>query len=176
MKLVDNIFDGIRQLLTFKLDIYIALAHESAEAEPFSEFTTETLCEVPLACYMTKNNPLSSKKEITLKDLRSQKIVLPAVDTYRQYEAMVLETMAKANVTPTISARAASADEALLNLHEDNEVVILNQYKSQNETLRNLARIPIADSSSGLTAIYRTADKTQPAIRELLNGMKELLK
>ena len=175
LKLIDNVFDGIQQLLTFKVDIYVALEHERVEVEPFLEFTTETLCEVPLVCYMTKKNPLSGKKQITYKDLQSQKVILPALGTNRQYETMFMETMAEADVNPLISARVANADEALLNLHEDNEVVILNWYKSKNEILRNLAQAPIEDSRSGLIAVYRTADKSQPAIRELLEGMKLML-
>lgn len=175
LKLIDNISSGIQRLLTFKLDIYITFVHESVEAEPFSEFTIEPLCEVPLACFMTKKNPLSSKKEIHCKDLQSQKIILPILGTNRMYEDMFMEAMTKSGVVPMISARVANADEALLNLYEDNEVVILNRYKSQNEIMKKLTQIPITDSKSGLIAIYRTADKSQPVIRELLNEIKELL-
>lgn len=155
--------------------MYITYAHERMEAKQFQEFSVETLCEGPLVCFMTKKNHLCNKKEITYKDLQSEKVILPKSGTNRQYEAMVMEKMAEANVVPLISTRVTKAEEALLNLYTEHDVVILDQYVTQNELLRNLVQIPIKGSKSGLIAIYRTADKTQPVIRELLGSIKVIL-
>ncbi len=175
LRQVDSVIDGLSQLLALKLDIYIAYAHERMETKPFLELSVETLCEGPLICYMTEKNPLAGKKEITYKDLQSEKIILPKSGTNQLYEAMFMEKMAEVNVTPLISVRVANAQEALMNLHKDHDVVILDQYVSQNELLRKLVPVPISGSKSGLIAIYRTADQNQPGIRKLLESMKEFL-
>ena len=86
-----------------------------------------------------------------------------------------MEKMTEANVVPLISTRVTNAEEALLNLRAENDVVILDQYIAQYDMLRNLVQIPIRGSRSGLVAIYRAADKMQPAIQELIGNIKILL-
>ena len=154
----------LQDLLSYETDFCITHSHDLSLLEPYDELKCRELIRLPLAVIMTKENPLSKKESLTYRDLASSKIIFPRNNTHPAYEVMLLQSFALHNIVPHISYQVSSSEEGILNLHEKDEVIILNQL-ADIYNREDCAVIPLLESSSGLIMVNRTADE-----KKMLHG------
>lgn len=159
--------EELRQLFSYEVDFVITHMHHEELIRPYSELCSYELLSLPLTVFMTKTNRLSSKSHLTLKDIRSQKILFPKDGSHEAYQKMILEAFAKEDIFPLISCKVTTSVEGILNLQEDNEVLILN-HLANTMSRDDCVKIPLEGSRSGLLLVLRAADADKPLTKTFI--------
>lgn len=165
---VGDFSKAVQDLFNYETDVLITHLHNRTSIEPYQELHTVIIKEVPLLAFMKQNNQLSGKESITFADLRNQKILIPRDNTEANYSSMLMKAFAEHNVLPRISSYVTHSAEGIMNLQEDNEVIILNEYATAS-LHTDCVGIPIEETSSGLILAIRKADKDNELYQDFVN-------
>lgn len=166
-QLSHKIQQDLEWLLSDEIDFALTHSHFAGQAASFGEIRYRELVNVPLSVFMTRENPLSARDAVRVEDLRSQKLIFPKERRYDDYEAMIMELFARANIHPLLADKVSSPEEGILNLQENNEVLILDQFALTANRSDCLA-LPLEDSRSGLILVYRSADEDKTIYRDYI--------
>lgn len=160
------------RLFSYETDFIIAHMHDGNSVQNYPELNCCELIQLPLTVFMKKENPLSVKTFLTLQDLKNQRIIFPKEHTNLKYRESILGSFKKAGIEPLISYEVETADEGILNLQAENEVVILSHLFSGFRR-QDCVEIPLSGSHSGLLLISRSADQNNRQIQAFVHAAKK---
>lgn len=164
-QMADCFNEELRSLFSYESDILITHSHHENFIAPYAELKYQELIHTPLTVFMKRTNPLSCRRHLTFSDLKLQKIIFPKMNTNYAYESMILDNFAKENVIPMFAQSVSTAEEGVLNLQEDNEVLILNHFANYFKR-KDCTEIPLKDTKSGLLLVTRATDAEKKYIKE----------
>lgn len=142
-----------RQLLNHEVDVLFTGLFEESTLKGLN-FKYRVIERFPLAATMTAGNPLASKEMLSMDDVRSERIVAISPVSLPSYmRNMVLPLFESSPSQPKISYYASTTESSLANLHDDDELVIVDEFISQGP-LENQATRTIKGSESGIVMAW----------------------
>ena len=164
----------LRDLLSYETDFCITHSHNLKLLQPYDELKCRELIHLPLTVIMTKDNPLATRESLTFQDLASSKVIFPKDNSHPAYEVMLLQAFAQHNIVPLLSYQVSSSEEGILNLHEKDEVIILDQL-ADIYNRDDCVIVPLLESTSGLIMVNRAADEKKMLHGKFINSVQKYI-
>lgn len=158
--------DLSNQLNYHHYDIYILRGHH----QELEQFQSLLLYEDNLVAIVSKNNPLSKQKSLSLQQLQNQKLLLPP--KYTTIATMAIEACQHAGFHPHIHRHGRT--ETILSAAKENEGIALLMKKSLHIFhLSDMVVLPFDSKIEGnIYLYYSTQSSHQEAIQEFINTIQ----
>jgi DNA-binding transcriptional LysR family regulator len=144
-------------LADYEIDAIFNVEYQEACFSKSHEYSNTKIMDNPLVAAMLKSNHLSSKKAITLSELKNQELIMPCFNFSPEFEAYILRLFKNESITPLISSYARDANELIFKLNNDN-VFIADKY-CKERTNPDLYTADIENSSNNVYFKYRKNDR-----------------
>ena len=150
-----------------RCDLIFTMSYETLEFDS-EDYDSLVIEEVPMMVYMSRKNPLSSRPELTLTDLKKEPILTLDQKAAESYSTYISSMFKQAGIRPFISQYAQNGREHLANLMLNRGVLIASKYFLGNEFSDKITAIPLKDKSLDIRAIWKT-ENTNQVINHFLN-------
>lgn len=114
-------------LFDFEIDAIFNVEYQEACFSKPNEYSNIKIMDNPLVVITLKSNQLSSKKTVTLSELKNQELIIPYFNFAPEFESYILRLFRNEAITPLISTYARDANELIFKLNNDN-VFIADKY------------------------------------------------
>ncbi len=149
----DSAQDIRHLLLANELDLIFSIAYDF-ETRHLEQLSCRYLGETPHCACMKKTNPLSSKKSLSMEDLKDSRFICISPHVLPEYTRMLHELCHPYGYVPDISSYVASASSLTLNIEADDEIFLCDRYFADSNEAAHV-RIPIRDTKSHIAMVWR---------------------
>lgn len=173
--LTKNITYEIQKLFDYKTDVIFTHLHNQKLLSQYNNLQYEKVISTPLMAFMLRTNPLSSRRSVTIEDLRAQHLFLPLQHDDPAYYHMVLDLFRKSHIIPIVDGYNSSASESLMNIDQDNQIVICDNFFLSSRK-KNCVSVPIESTESGFLLIMRENEPPESGVTGFYQFTENYLK
>lgn len=167
-----NSFSNLRSgLLQCRYDLIITLSFELEDLEAMQAMEHDILLVQHGAIAISRKNPLASKKDLTLLDLKDEPFVAISYHESPAGYRQLLVQCAKVGFEPRISRQANTLESLLLCVEAGMGVALLD-CNTRLEHNENVRMVPVPNSDESHVIAVWQADNRNPAIRRLVEELK----
>jgi DNA-binding transcriptional LysR family regulator len=141
-----------------EVDIIMVSGHILPDEKP-SDIDWCILQESDLAVFVSKENPLSRKEEITFADLREEEFIVFSSDTDSRYMQLLNHLSSEAGFTPRISCYVPDESSFAINLWMNNGIVLADQAMLMDDT--GIKCFPLEGRGNHLYLAWRIPKEVQ---------------
>lgn len=156
-------------LETNRLDLIFTMSYDNLSLSK-EEYHILPIQSAPMVAYISRKNPLSEKESISVKDMQSENMLMVDQKSSPGYCDCVSRLFMAHNIRPLISQYAHNGREHLGNVLLNKGILIASQYFLGNEFSEQIASVPIEDSETTVTAVWKKQN-TNPALLHFLQDI-----
>lgn len=135
-----------------------------------TNISSRRICEAQIMAYMSADNPLAEKEELTMSDLKSQEMLLLHESSSSGYNDLVLQLFANDKIRPLVAQYASNGREHVANILFDKGVLIASRFFLGDEYGDRIKAVPIKDTFTHVTAVWKK-ENNNPIIKLLIDQM-----
>ena len=155
---IDLFFQQFHELRTNietnRMDIIFTMAYDSFSLSK-EEYHILPIQRVPLVAYISRKNPLSQKTSISMRDMRSENMLMLDQKSSPGYCECIGQLFRTHNIRPLISQYAHNGREHVGNILLNKGILIASQYFLGNEFAEQIVPVIIEDAQSSVTAVWK---------------------
>jgi LysR family transcriptional activator of glutamate synthase operon len=163
-------FELKKALMSTEIDMAFTISYDVVSMD-MDEFETMDLIKVPLVAVMSKKNKLSAESSLTVKDLKSEPLLMVNPKYSIGYCECVNNLFALENINPIISHYAQSGGDHIGNILLNEGIVIASQNFFQDAWKDQITPVPIEDTCVSAVAIWKKSN-INPALHLLIEQLK----
>lgn len=141
-----------------RLDIIVTTSYDCIEFEN-GEYTILPLKTVPLTAYMSPDNPLASKDQLVMDDLRGQMMLMVDQKSSPGFGKFMQEIFAKHSFSPHVMNYAHDGGEHIGNLLLGKGVLLASECFLMNTFEDQIARVPLQEETVDICAIWKNSNE-----------------
>ena len=157
--LTDDLNRIIEEILSCQANAAIFHTFSISRLDKYPGIDYKPLVSTPLTAFMLRTNPLSCRDSVSISDLRAQKFFLPNANKNPEYFHMIMDYFYRNGIIPQIAGYTSSIAEGILNLQDNDEVNIADQFLMELSH-PDCVRVPIRETESGLIILWRKNDES----------------
>ena len=173
---IDLFFQQFHELRTNietnRMDLIFTMEYDSASLSK-GEYHILPIQRAPLVAYVSRKNPLSEQNSISIRDMRSENMLMLDQKSSPGYCECVSQLFRNQNIRPLISQYAHNGREHIGNILLNKGILIASRYFLGNEFTEQIAAIPIENSETFITAVWKKQN-TNPALLHFLQEVTGL--
>lgn len=129
--------------------------------------------QIALMAYMHKDHALATKESISIKDLRTQPMLMVDQLSSTGYGNYVRDLFIKYNIRPIVSQFAHDGGEHIGNILINKGILLASQNFLDNSLENKIARIPIENEQLSVTMVWRKQNNN-PVLEKFLREIPTL--
>lgn len=166
--------EGQSKLMNYECDVVLNTEYEEKFYADKPEMVNQVIIRAPFAVTMLKSNPLSSRKSVSLEDIKSLKLLMPGENVAPSFVDAVLSMYRKAGIKPLVDSYVNSADELYYRLRTNEEVYIADKY-SRDRLDSRMVLVDLENSRNDIFLKYRRDDMPDAGSLLFVNAIREWL-
>lgn len=170
-----SIDSAIRRLLNYEADVAFVHLHARSRIEQYTNIEYRPFLKIPLMAYMLRTNPLSCRKTLSIGDLRSQRLIVPAQQFDQEYFNLIERNFFSKDIAPLISKYVNSPMEGIYNVLNDNEVMISDRFLLCRH-IPDCVGVEIENTESGFLILWRRNEGNEGILKNYLGIAEEFAK
>lgn len=153
-----------------RMDLIFTMAYDSVILSK-EEYYILPIQQVPLMAYISRKNPLSREDSITVKDIRSETMLMLDQKSSPGYCECINQMFRAYNIRPLISQYAHNGREHVGNILLNKGILIASKYFLGNEYSEQIVPIKIQNAETFVTAVWKKQN-TNPTLLHFLQEIK----
>lgn len=152
-------FSELREAISVgKIDVIFTTDYD---CDQFSndEYNMLKIQKVPLMAYMSMDNPLSERMEISIEELRAEPMLMIDQKSSPGFGNYIRKLFIKHNIHPHIAQYARDGGEHIGNILIGKGILLASKLFLDNTLERQIARVPVTGEDVWITAVWRHESK-----------------